>query len=89
MNLQAAYDLEVARDKELARIEREVRPIAATVPPTGESWRTQGGNGLKPRDRCAGADCLDFRRRDPNSSSICRGETQKPPPVNSILSMNG
>ena len=31
INLQATYELEVARDKELAKIERDVRPIAAAV----------------------------------------------------------
>ncbi len=31
MNLQATYDLEIARDKELAKIERDVRPIVPAV----------------------------------------------------------
>lgn len=31
MNLQATYDLEVVRDKELAKIERDVRPMPAAV----------------------------------------------------------
>ncbi len=30
MNLQIHYDLEVAKDRELARIKRDVRPIAAS-----------------------------------------------------------
>lgn len=34
MNLQARYDLEVAKDEDLPRIRREVRPLAAaTIPP--------------------------------------------------------
>jgi plasmid maintenance system antidote protein VapI len=31
LNLQTRYDLEVARDKEAARIGREVRPLATAV----------------------------------------------------------
>jgi addiction module HigA family antidote len=31
MNLQTRYDLEVARDREAARIAREVRPMARTT----------------------------------------------------------
>ncbi len=31
LNLQAHYELEVARDKEQARVEREVRPFAAVA----------------------------------------------------------
>jgi addiction module HigA family antidote len=31
MNLQAAYDLEVARDKQLSRIRQEVRPIPVSA----------------------------------------------------------
>ena len=30
-NLQSRYDLEVTRDKEAARLQREVRPMKATV----------------------------------------------------------
>jgi addiction module HigA family antidote len=31
MNLQVAFDLETARDREQAKVDREVRPKAATV----------------------------------------------------------
>jgi antitoxin HigA-1 len=34
MNLQVAYDLETAKDKEQARIKRDVRPMPASGSPT-------------------------------------------------------